>query len=295
MKPIIIAGNGPSLKSIDYSRIPKDFDLFRCNQFYFEEEYFLGKKIKGVFFNPQVLKEQFFTLQHLRDRQEYEVEDVYCNVFGGINEEGEKYIDYYFPSIKKASRYISLIPTLHNLLKFYQCYYEKNFTSGIIMTIVAIAQGYKEIYLTGIDFYEGGGTDYAFDIQNKANLKSILPQFSEKNFKDSMHSKEVDIHALQTIKQLEDITLYSLTPETTLSRLIPLAPKTNSNPINPIPKPKGFICDTIPLPQLQIKKEKSLKTTIKNLGITADNIYVKIFLDLRKIITALMKLIFKKQ
>ncbi|EAH6454264.1 alpha-2,3-sialyltransferase, partial [Campylobacter jejuni] len=49
MKKVIIAGNGPSLKEIDYSRLPNDFDVFRCNQFYFEDKYYLGKKCKAVF------------------------------------------------------------------------------------------------------------------------------------------------------------------------------------------------------------------------------------------------------
>ena len=48
-KSVIIAGNGTSLKSIDYSLLPKDYDIFRCNQFYFEDHYFLGKKIKRYF------------------------------------------------------------------------------------------------------------------------------------------------------------------------------------------------------------------------------------------------------
>ncbi|EOA3402880.1 alpha-2,3-sialyltransferase, partial [Campylobacter jejuni] len=29
MKKVIISGNGPSLKEIDYSRLPNDFDVFR--------------------------------------------------------------------------------------------------------------------------------------------------------------------------------------------------------------------------------------------------------------------------
>ncbi|EJB0361689.1 alpha-2,3 sialyltransferase, partial [Campylobacter jejuni] len=54
MKKVIIAGNGPSLKKIDYSRLPNDFDVFRCNQFYFEDKYYLGKKCKAVFYNPSL-------------------------------------------------------------------------------------------------------------------------------------------------------------------------------------------------------------------------------------------------
>ncbi|EAJ3978590.1 alpha-2,3 sialyltransferase, partial [Campylobacter jejuni] len=52
MKKAIIAGNGPSLLSIDYSRLPKNYDLFRTNQFYFEDKYYLGKKVNFAFSNP---------------------------------------------------------------------------------------------------------------------------------------------------------------------------------------------------------------------------------------------------
>ncbi|EFP3399602.1 alpha-2,3 sialyltransferase, partial [Campylobacter jejuni] len=42
----LVCGNGPSLKNIDYKRLPKQFDVFRCNQFYFEDRYFVGKDVK---------------------------------------------------------------------------------------------------------------------------------------------------------------------------------------------------------------------------------------------------------
>ena len=161
----MIAGNGPSLKNIDYTRLPKDFDVFRCNQFYFEDKYFLGKKIKGAFFNPSVLKEQYFTAQHLRDTNQYEIEDIYCSILGSFSEIDArvmKELDYFFPSVKKISSYLETLPMLHQALKYQLFYYGKWPTSGIMMILVAIAQGYKEIYLTGIDFYEGGGDRLCF-------------------------------------------------------------------------------------------------------------------------------------
>ncbi|ELS3708711.1 hypothetical protein QPP40_001462 [Campylobacter upsaliensis] len=32
IKKVIIAGNAPSLKNIDYTLLPQDYDVFRCNQ-----------------------------------------------------------------------------------------------------------------------------------------------------------------------------------------------------------------------------------------------------------------------
>lgn len=52
MKKVIIAGNGPSLKEIDYSRLPNDFDVFRCNQFILKINTILVKNAKQYFTIP---------------------------------------------------------------------------------------------------------------------------------------------------------------------------------------------------------------------------------------------------
>lgn len=264
-KPIIIAGNGPSLAQIDYSRLPKDFDVFRCNQFYFEPKYFLGKKIKGVFFNPFVLKEQFFTLHHLKERGEYEVEDVYCNITMGLWDRQwsngkpknlEQELRYDFPSVKNTYPFLEQMSEFNALHKFYALYYEKRFTTGILMMIVALAQGYREIYLTGIDFYESGGLSYAFDIGGKSNLAEKVPTFTQEGFRDEVHEKNVDIEALKLALSLQDVKLYSLAPQSSLAELISLAPRQDTS-FTLVDKPQGYICDFMPLP-LEEKKEEIL-------------------------------------
>ncbi|WP_104747437.1 alpha-2,3-sialyltransferase, partial [Helicobacter pametensis] len=219
MKPIIIAGNGPSLAQIDYSRLPKDFDVFRCNQFYFEDRYFLGKKIKGVFFNPEIFKEQCFTLRHLKERGEYEVEDVYCaRAFDDRYYE----MDFFFPFVKNTFEALQSLPDFLELDRFYRCYYRKWPTAGIVMLYTALAQGYKEIYLVGIDFYESGQTDYAFEIKNK-NIGKIIPNFNKEEISQP-HTKEVDLSFIQLAQKMDGITLYSLSPSSPMSKFIPLAP-----------------------------------------------------------------------
>lgn len=91
MKKVIISGNGPSLKEIDYSRLPNDFDVFRCNQFYFEDKYYLGKKFKAVFYNPGLFFEQYYTLKHLIQNQEYETELIMCSNFNLAHIENENF------------------------------------------------------------------------------------------------------------------------------------------------------------------------------------------------------------
>ena len=87
-KYAIVAGSGPSLKEIDYTRLPpppvvdnvsfdiNNYDIFRCNQFYFEDKYYLGKKIKFAFANPNVLFEQSYTYKALIYTQEYKIDNI---------------------------------------------------------------------------------------------------------------------------------------------------------------------------------------------------------------------------
>lgn len=76
MKSAVVAGNGPSLAEIDYSLLPDDYDVFRCNQFYFEDKYFLGKKVKYAFLNFSVILEQYFTYKTLDTNNEYSIENI---------------------------------------------------------------------------------------------------------------------------------------------------------------------------------------------------------------------------
>lgn len=267
MRPIVIAGNGPSLSKIDYSRLPKDFEVFRCNQFFLEQQYFLGKKIKGVFYNPFLLKQQYFTLHCLKERGEYEVEDVYCNISMGMWDrqtfdkkprDWESELKYNYPLVKSTYPYLSAMKEFDALFKFYALYYEKRFTSGIMMLITAIAQGYKEIYLTGIDFYVGGGVDYAFEVKGDTQLNRILPAFNDENFKDSVHNKDVDVSAIKLAQSLEGIKLYAISPDTPLCEILPLAPvQEGSDHFEVFSKPEGYICDLVSLPLEKLEEDRA--------------------------------------
>lgn len=292
MKPIVIAGNGPSLKSIDYTRLPEDFDVFRCNQFYFEDKYFLGRKIKGAFFTPAIFKNQYFTAQHLRDTKQYEIEDIYCSIFDAFDKEDLRVIrelDYFFPNIKKVSSYLKAIPVLHQELKYQMLYYGKCVTSGILMILVAIAQGYKEIYLTGIDFYEGGGVDYAFLVHNKQELLKMIPEFSDKNFCAKSHSKALDLRIIKLVQEIEDIKIYSITPDSALSKIIPLADVKKRFLMQLESKLEGFTCDLLPTPSYSPK----FASKLKQFGLTKDNIYVRLLLDLKVLLKAVIKAMLK--
>ena len=151
-KPIVVAGNGPSLANIDYRRLPAEFDVFRCNQFYFEEKYYLGRHITGVFFPHWMMPRQYYHIRTLEERGEYTFDDMFY-----FSQRPDPEAEFDWPRVKSALPYLMAVPEFYELSRFLAVYYTKIVTSGFNMIFVALAMGYKEIYLTGLDLYEGWG------------------------------------------------------------------------------------------------------------------------------------------
>ena len=225
-KPVIIAGNGPSLARIDYTRLPQDFDVYRCNQFYFEDKYYLGKRVSSVFFNPAVFYEQYYTLKNLEERGEYEFEEIYCNKMFWGTEPLKKYpfFSMIFPDVVELYRVIEQYPKVHAFLKYNDLFHGQRATSGVLMLLAAAINGYREMHLIGIDFYEGG--DYAFEFRKK-NLLRLVPEFEEQP-KTGHHSKDTDLKIIEFIVEYFDLKLYDLSLDSHHALGLPKSPVTNN-------------------------------------------------------------------
>ncbi|HEB9332440.1 TPA: alpha-2,3 sialyltransferase [Campylobacter coli] len=277
---VIIAGNGPSLKEIDYSKLPDDFDVFRCNQFYFEDKYYLGKKCKAVFYNPSLFFEQYYTLKHLIANQEYETELIICSNFNQAHLESENFRKSfydYFPDAYLGCDFFKQLKEFDAYFKFHEIYLNQRITSGIYMCAVAIALGYKEIYLTGIDFYQNGSS-YAFDTKQE-NLLKLAPNFKNDNSQYIGHNKNTDIKALEFLEKTYKINLYCLSPNSSLANFIEIAPNLNSRFI--AQEKNNYTKDIlIPPKEAYVKFSKNInlkKSKIK------ENIYFKIVKDLLRL------------
>ncbi|WP_104749704.1 alpha-2,3-sialyltransferase [Helicobacter cynogastricus] len=307
-KPLIVAGNGPSIKNLDYSLFPPDFDVFRCNQFYFEDKYYLGKEVKGVFFNSQVFDAQMRTARELSLRQEYYFEDLFCSTiapftyFGSnIYTHTQDYLDRHYPGARNTYDLLQSLEPFYKLHTIRRNFYQQHFTSGVMMIIVAIALGYKEIYCAGLDFYlEGLGHFY--------HAKS--PHFTLSP--DSQHTKDLDIKGIELAQQYAQ--LYALIPNSALSAILPLSPHKNALVQEKMQalklgefKPEGYIDDIrIDSPIIDlIPVDRPVHTSlilkvVWDVGITPDNIFYQSLrmayhcvIDLYRIVRGSCKLTFK--
>lgn len=186
---LIVAGNGPSLKNTDLNSMPKEYDVFRCNQFYCEDKYYLGKNIKLVMFNPMVIYSQLKTLNALISKQEYHVEYVclnYINKNWDINFNINDFIQT-MPFVMILNNFIN--NTILKELCLLNEFNNLRPTSGVLLMLLGKSLGYKNIYYTGIDFANNKNISHI-----NYNKDSIIHNFIYKDMLfSSNHTPNTDL------------------------------------------------------------------------------------------------------
>ncbi|WP_261798052.1 alpha-2,3-sialyltransferase [Campylobacter peloridis] len=257
--------------------MPKEFDVFRCNQFYFEDKYYLGKNIKYAFFNPFVFFEQYYTSKKLIQNKEYNIENIICSTFNLPLMDNENFIKLfpdYFCDALLGHEILAKINDFLAFIKYNEIYENKRITSGIYMCGIAVALGYKNIYLTGIDFYDDKNNMYAFESKQN-NILNLIPSFNNKNSVYKAHSKEFDLQALNFLKEKYNVNFYTLNENSIISKYINLA-SINDNDFTLESKPNNYINDIL-IPNHNIYNNLLIpKVFIK----IKQNIYYKLFKDL---------------
>ncbi|XGQ70299.1 alpha-2,3-sialyltransferase [Campylobacter hepaticus] len=282
MRKAIIAGNGPSLKEIDYTKLPIDYDVFRCNQFYFEDKYYLGKNCKAVFYNPSLFFEQYYTLKHLIDKKEYKTDFIFCSTFNLVHLENENFskIFYnYFPDAHLGYDFLKTLKEFDAYCKFHEIYLNQRITSGIYMCAIAIALGYKEIYLAGIDFYHNGSF-YAFNTKQN-NLIKLLPNFKNDNSHNIKHTKNMDIKALEFLEKTYEVQFYCLCPNSPLSHFIKTPPPVKNSTFE-LEEKSNYIKDIL-IPSKEAYDIFSINFNVSKKPRLKQNIYYRLIENLLKL------------
>lgn len=246
-RPILIAGNGPSLSAIDYTRLPKDVFIWRVNNFYFEEKYWLGKEVDALYMggHPRVIQSFTNTLMTVLTRREYGVK-----TFVGRTDNLFKINSHYFPilDVRKAfitNRDISNFMTLAHMPPGILP------TSGILSIFAAIAFGYKEIYLAGIDLYAGANR-YAYPIgANHAKIVGI-PSGATGYF-EAFHGQDADLRGLNFALSMPGVSISTVCPSSPIGERVGLAPVIGEAWYTPEDKPEGYIRDFVPIPKVPSK------------------------------------------
>lgn len=174
--------------------------------------------------------EQVYTLRSIYNNGEYRIKNIVAKTFN-LRSLDEPYCENMgaFAHIPNGA------DTLKNLREFFifamhsWIYHDELITSGIYACAFAVALGYKEIYIAGIDLYSAN-RGYAFN-PLQSNLLKIMPNYDPNPKPDFMHFPETDLKALEILAKHHGARFYSLCPSSPISKHIPLAPvRADSSP-----------------------------------------------------------------
>lgn len=178
--------------------------------------------------------------------------------------------------------YLAKLTDFDQYLRFNELYEDKRITSGVYMCAVAIAVGYQDIYLTGIDFYTGGNTTYAFE-HKQENIIKLAPDFLKEISQSSFHSQNTDLEALKFLQENYNVNIYSISPSSPISNYFPLSVQKNHLSFKLENKPEGYTKDIlIPVPEAYYKFHQVIPKKEKKHKLHQNLIYrlIKDFLHL---------------
>lgn len=230
---VVVAGNGPSLKNIDYRRLPDNFDVFRVNLFYKEEKYYLGKNVTAYFAGALGGVYEYFPIVLAQNiESKYNILKYYTphidikNHYHFINFE-----EYHWHN----NDYGKIILNYMNSYKEYYYNIDSYFgiNSGLLMLAEAVMLGYKNIYVVGIELQDIFNWDYAFNDKHKSNDNYLS------FYKKHHGSSNTDYDFMRFIYSIPDINIYSVSDTSNINKVLELAPIQNNTPYTPKEKKKS--------------------------------------------------------
>lgn len=209
----LIGGSGPSLLDADLSRVPAGTTVVRVNNFFLEENYNLGSRVDCVYFSAdkRALRYYLATLRQVVRGGSYRV----------------KATASHHPD---ASRLNPIQPfhamsvtdeRLQIIIEDYAQQHGVKPSSGIYAMIYAWQEGATQLYLSGIDFYEGGKK---YHTELPPRLKKIMaPNMSDTGYDTRLHARALDNTIMETL-EAKGVKITRIDPNNIGNSTLPLAP-----------------------------------------------------------------------
>ncbi|MDR1393111.1 MAG: hypothetical protein LBJ62_03970 [Bifidobacteriaceae bacterium] len=217
-RPLIIAGNGPSAGHPPADRLPGDAVVFRINWFFLEPSYRFGQQVDAWFSAvPNQTMQTMLAEQIAAGR--YQVDRI-CTPMRLAPGDGSTsdrpadscpQFDSWAPISQHArlARHFMSRPGLP--------------TTGLQALGFALAVGFGEIYLSGIDLYEDPALRYCYRIPPRA--AQALKAHDKTPGYEPNHSRDSDLAFLLACQaEFPQARVYSVSDSAVLNQILPPAP-----------------------------------------------------------------------
>ena len=221
---IIVAGSGPSLATIEYRRLPDDCPIWRVNDFFMEQKYFLGRRVDAVFNGggDDRITERY---QKLCDLCAGNIYDIDLN---------HLYADHAVEQLPQITNNFAAIRDADSeLWAELQEQSDKNdahMLNGVGAIVWAILCGYRKIYIAGIDCDYESGPQYAYAAA-KTSAKKL-------KWVKSYHPTNLQWDTIRRYQDKYRVKIYSLSRRSPARKFFPLAPLGRIRKYVPAPKEK---------------------------------------------------------
>ncbi len=228
-RPVLIVGNGPSAMNVDATRIPENAVVVRMNAFMFEPRYVYGNRVDGFFWAIgrrwlQVAAAVAAETKTYRFGTFFAPDDVINSGLLAFADENE-WLKVNLHPRRSHFELINAVPALRDWFLPRKARIRKGLpTQGMQAIATMLIMGFREIYVSGVDFYQSMAVRYAFEYPRLVKL--MTPTVHTKpGYEGEYHSIELDLAFFRQLRAtFPNARIYSLCPESFFSNFVPLAP-----------------------------------------------------------------------
>ncbi|WP_172826058.1 alpha-2,3-sialyltransferase [Friedmanniella luteola] len=226
-RPLVIAGNGPSAAVPPQHRLPADPVVFRMNWFFLESHYHFGSHVDAWFFSVpnQTLEETL--AQEIRSGR-YTVDRLLSPMQLPSGRDGDGWGNQLLDVDVVQQDHWAVVARHPRLARRFMSRPGLP-TTGLQALGFALAVGFREVYLSGIDLYESAEARYGYTVTDQVaaalTAKDITPGY------ESAHSIDTDLAFLQAcLTEFPDARVHNLSESVNLSVYLGTAPEQVEGP-----------------------------------------------------------------
>lgn len=217
-RTVVVAGNGRSVAEIKPGQVLSTDVIIRTNNFFFEPQYYLGRRVDLAFMggDPRVAPFMLETLH--RCRQDYEL-DRWSSHNPRVVRAGRRRFGHQF--MPMTYRDDAMAHSVADL----KARFGKHPTTGTYAVLMAHGLGATEIIMTGMDFYSGPAR---YPFEPGPNFRNLMGRdVSTRGMDHHLHSLDLDRALLEALVSRGDVTLKTTGPVPAIEDLCTIAAPRN--------------------------------------------------------------------
>ncbi|MVO18516.1 hypothetical protein [Parasedimentitalea huanghaiensis] len=212
---VVVAGNGPSIASLEPGCIQADDFIIRINNFFFEPRFFLGQRVDLAFMagDPRVAPFMFETLHQCR--ADYDLRAWSSHNPRVVRAGQRRFGALYQPMRYRDSEIEAEVKTLI-------ARYNRSPTTGVYAVLMAHAIGAQEIIMAGLDLYS---TPQRYPYELGPHYRALMGQdLAARGIDSHLHHPQLDLDILKVLKTRDDVRLLRACDTPALKDLTDWAP-----------------------------------------------------------------------